>query len=254
MPLFLFEKILSEIRGRVRIVSLHVLGDPLCVANLHEYINIAKQYNINLDIVSSGVYLQREKFEILCSENIHQISFSLDSVYDKNNEKSLLKKYEKSNIHEAREQYFNMIYDFYSYLRAKNNNTFVNLRIFGNHDYSHILEVYKDYELDSKKRRIRLDYRFFLRFGKKFSWNNKGQIHRNSKPYCHASITQLSILSNGIVVPCCIDCDATMRLGDLQNQSFKEILDSKIFNDFNHSQMHCVNLPDKCLSCDFWGV
>ncbi|RDU65321.1 radical SAM/SPASM domain-containing protein [Helicobacter didelphidarum] len=328
MPLALFDSIASQIKHKTTLVSLHILGDPLCVSNLGDYLDNMESKNIRLDIVSSGIFLRREHFKLLCRKNIHQISFSLDSFFDRNNQKKLIPILEnnhtknqalcrdiinkelshmsfktptndtmealdnKNKLYEI--LYLEKIFEFYEYLSAQRLKIYINLRLFGNYDYSYILQRYKNYEIQEKKRRIRLDKYFFLRFHTQFQWLKlrklKSDSHvathffqttkkthtlqglnvtytnpqnfvaqrqeqlRHNSPYCLGGISQLGILSNGIVVPCCIDTQGYMQLGDLRIQTLQEILESELFLNFQYAQKNHINIPPMCKKCNFRGI
>ena len=57
MPLALFDTITSQIQNKTRLVSLHILGDPLCIDNLATYLDIAEQKkNITLKKTIKEIY------------------------------------------------------------------------------------------------------------------------------------------------------------------------------------------------------
>lgn len=252
MPLQLFDKITTQIKNKTHLLSPHILGDPLCVENLSQYLDILEAKNIRLDIVSSGVYLQTSHFATLGRRNVHQVSFSLDSVFDNRLDF---------------ESYFDKILRFYEFLQTLPFRIYLNLRLFGSYDISNILRYFKNYEMQPDKRRIRLNKHFFLRFHNKFKWikdyknanflesnliNSKN--HNSTNAYCLGSISQLGILSNGVVVPCCIDSKGLLALGDLKIQDFNEVIESRTFKKFKASQLDSKNLSKICQNCNFRGV
>lgn len=251
MPLALFEKIISQITNHTRLVSLHVLGDPLCVDNLSAYIDIGAYYKVRFDIVSSGAFLKKEHFSILTQKHIHQVSFSLDALFD------------NKHLRKEMEKYFDTILAFYEYAKIHAPNLYINLRLFGEYDYTYFLQRFPNAILQTEKRRLRLAKNFFLRFHKSFTWtalqqdskmtNTITKPHSNS-PYCLGAIKQLAILANGKVVPCCIDASAKMPLGDFNTQDFMDIMHSKKMKDMQDSLRTYKNLPLLCESCTFRGV
>lgn len=278
MPLALFDTITSQIQNKTRLVSLHILGDPLCIDNLATYLDIAEQKKIYLDIVSSGIYLQHKHFPILCRNNIHQISFSLDALYDKNNQRNIQIAYGTTIQENYILHYFDTIFALYKYLQENHANIYMNLRLFNHQQYDYILQRFPNAIWQNSKRRIRLEQHLFLRFHKKFTWHTNSQMINKSRitdttymsktndtythsinaktqiPHCYGSIKQLGILANGIVVPCCLDARGNLCLGDLKTQSFAHILQSRRFLDFQHAQQTATHLPYMCQICTFRGV
>lgn len=279
MPLSLFKSIIEQISSYTKFVSLHVLGDPLCVTNLSDYLNIGLHYNVKFDIVSSGAFLEQKHFTLLTQANIHQVSFSLDALFNH----SHLKK----NIH----QYIDRFIELHLYANVYAPKLYINLRMFGKHDYAYLLQRFPNAIMQIDKRRLRLAKNFFLRFHKPFTWH-AAQKHNDSKcqslkslsiketkqyteskdldsksislqtkntskhnkPYCFGAIKQLAILSNGLVVPCCIDANGSMPLGNLCVQDFVSILKSNAMQAMQKAQYTHENLPNLCLACTFRGV
>lgn len=250
MPLHLFDNITTQIAKKVNLVSLHILGDPLCVENLNEYLDILEAKNLRFDLVSSGAFLKPKHYEILVRQNAHQLSFSLDSMIDN-----------KLDF----KRYFENILGLYDYISKQNFRIYMNLRLFSKYDISEILGLFKEWKYEDSKRRIRLNKYLFLRFHKRFKWGKFMESNLDSMessldskhkktPHCLGGISQLGVLSNGILVPCCLDARGSLALGDLKTQSFKEILESKKYIDFKTAQLNCINLPKMCELCTFRGV
>ena len=61
----------------------------------------------------------------------------------------------------------------------------------------------------------------------------------------HANV----ITWDGLVVPCCFDKDATHQLGNLKNQSFKEIWHNDNYKQFRHELMKSRKNIDICANC-----
>ncbi len=224
MPLELFEKVCKEVAPLTPIITLHVLGDPCKLKNLNRYLNVAKRFSLKVDLVTSGVYLH--DFETLLQDIIYQISISLDAGLDNHN---------KINQH----RYIQKILEFCRYKFEKNSEVFLNLRIQDSTLDKHqnlikpFLESFECVSLESLKTqdRARLFKKSFLNIQKTFKWPNlnaQNPLNQESKiPYCYGLIKQVAILSNGVVVPCCMDTQAHINLGDLNHMPLKDILNSQ---------------------------
>ncbi len=224
MPLELFEKACKEVAPLTPMITLHVLGDPCKLKNLNRYLNVAKRFSLKVDLVTSGVYLR--DFETLLQDAIYQISISLDAGLDNHN---------KLNQH----RYIQKILEFCRYKCEKNSEVFLNLRIQDGTLDKHqnlikpFLESFECVSLESLKSqgRARLFKKSFLNIQKTFKWPNlnaQNPLNQESKiPYCYGLIKQIAILSNGVVVPCCMDTQAHINLGDLNHTPLKDILKSQ---------------------------
>ncbi|GAA9660507.1 radical SAM/SPASM domain-containing protein [Helicobacter pylori] len=224
MPLELFEKVCKEVAPLTPIITFHVLGDPCKLKNLNHYLNAAKRFSLKVDLVTSGVYLR--DFEVLLQDAIYQISISLDAGLDNHN---------KLNQH----RYIQKILEFCHYKCEKNSEVFLNLRIQDSTLEKHqnlikpFLESFECVSLETLKSqgRTRLFKKSFLNIQKTFKWpdlNAQNPLNQESKiPYCYGLIKQVAILSNGVVVPCCMDTQAHINLGDLNHMPLKDILNSQ---------------------------
>lgn len=54
---------------------------------------------------------------------------------------------------------------------------------------------------------------------------------------------------DGLVVPCCFDKDATYRLGDLKNSSFREVWRGKSYQNFRYRLLQGRDKIDICTNC-----
>ncbi|WQT64805.1 SPASM domain-containing protein [Helicobacter pylori] len=224
MPLELFEKICKEAAPLTPIITFHVLGDPCKLKNLNHYLSTAKRFSLKVDLVTSGAYLHN--FETLLQDAIYQISISLDAGLDNHN---------KLNQH----RYIQKILEFCRYKCEKNSEVFLNLRIQDSTLEKHqnlikpFLESFECVSLETLKSqgRARLFKKSFLNIQKTFKWPNlnaQNPLNQESKtPYCYGLIKQIAILSNGVVVPCCMDTQAHINLGDLNHTPLKDILNSQ---------------------------
>ncbi len=224
MPLELFEKVCKEVAPLTPIITLHVLGDPCKLKNLNHYLSAARRFSLKVDLVTSGAYWH--DFETLLQDVIYQISISLDAGLDHHN---------KLNQH----RYIQKILEFCRYKCEKNSEVFLNLRIQDSTLDKHqnlikpFLESFECVSLEGLKTqgRTRLFKKSFLNIQKTFKWPNlnaQNPLNQKSKiPYCYGLIKQIAILSNGVVVPCCMDTQAHINLGDLNHMPLKDILKSQ---------------------------
>ncbi|WP_187884691.1 radical SAM/SPASM domain-containing protein [Helicobacter pylori] len=248
MPLELFEKICKEAAPLTPIITFHVLGDPCKLKNLNHYLNAAKRFSLKVDLVTSGAYLHN--FETLLQDAIYQISISLDAGLDNHN---------KLNQH----RYIQKILEFCRYKCEKKSEVFLNLRIQDSTLEKHqnlikpFLESFECVSLETLKSqgRARLFKKSFLNIQKTFKWPNlnaQNPLNQESKiPYCYGLIKQIAILSNGVVVPCCMDTQAHINLGDLNHTPLKDILNSQKAMAIKTHFLKGEALEPLCQNCSY---
>lgn len=238
-----FGIIAKKVAGVGRIYTFHLLGDPLVLPNLKDFIKLANAHKMTLELTTSGFYMSEKNAQLLLeSENIRQINLSLMAFLAQ----------KKLNLNE----YFAPILRFLRLHLTQNSQSFVNLRLwnlganftppFENSAIYSLLEREFNAKIQKNAPKNRLENRIILHQSELFCWagtkaDDLGvqkefvdlQGEKNAlkvpcaKGSCHALRKQIGILSDGTVVPCCMDTSGVMGLGNLFTQELSEILASK---------------------------
>lgn len=53
----LFAKIAKELQNYTDLVALHLMGDPLTLSNLHDYLDICHENRLQVELTTSGFYI-----------------------------------------------------------------------------------------------------------------------------------------------------------------------------------------------------
>lgn len=251
MDLRIFEKICKEIsqlkKLQKALVCLHILGDPMHRRDIMDFINCAHKYQRKIDLVTSGFYTLRD--ELLMHPSIHQIAFSLDAGLDKNNPQP--KNYLENILHFCKKHID---------IKAK---CFINLRLqdgflFKNQDKIKMIINFFDKNFNQEDlqstlvagSRIKLAEYIFLNITKSFEWAGYKK-EKSIKKYCHGGSQQIGILSDGRVVPCCMDSAGSITLGDINQTSLAEILKSKTLQEMIEGFKNGVATQALCHNCGF---
>ncbi len=238
-----FGIIAKKVAGVGRIYTFHLLGDPLVLPNLKDFIKLANAHKMTLELTTSGFYMSEKNTQLLLeSKNIRQINLSLMAFLAQ----------KKLNLNE----YFAPILRFLRLHLAQNSQSFVNLRLwnlganftppFENSAIYSLLEREFNAKIQKNAPKNRLENRIILHQSELFCWagtkaDDLGvqkefvdlQGEKNApkvpcvKGSCHALRKQIGILSDGTVVPCCMDTNGVMGLGNLFTQELSEILANK---------------------------
>ena len=79
---------------------------------------------------------------------------------------------------------------------------------------------------------IKLVENVFLNQSEKFDWPDTAKKEINEKGFCYGLREQIAFLVDGTVVPCCLDKDADINLGNIEKQSFVDIIQGKKAREF----------------------
>lgn len=72
----------------------------------------------------------------------------------------------------------------------------------------------------------RLDHRVYLNPAEEFAWPDLSRPEEGTRGFCHALRNQAGVLVDGTVVPCCLDGEGVMALGNLRDAPLANILAS----------------------------
>lgn len=230
MELSFFESVLKELRPFTREIALHVMGDPMVLSNLKEYLEIARQHTFSVMITTSGFYFDPLRREALFHPSIRQVNVSLNS-------------FNKNSVSRTFDDYLEPILRFCDEKLARKADFFINLRLWNVDEAQsekefnlllfHKLEKHFDLEkgfiaaaMNGDRQGVRLASKILLHFDHYFEWPNLNN-EVAGEGYCHGLINQIGILSDGRVVPCCLDGEGIMTLGNLRETNLGKILISK---------------------------
>lgn len=216
-----FSKIAQKVAGKGRIYAFHLLGDPLILPNLAEFIAVARAHKMLLELTTSGFYMNAKNQALLLqSENIRQINLSLMAFLA------------QSRV--DLKSYFAPILRFLRTHIALKKSNFVNLRLWNlgfkgaeqNESIYSLLEREFGVKIQRNARKNRLASHIVLHQSEQFRWASLASKTLHTKGSCYALKGQIGILSNGKVVPCCMDSGGVMALGDILQEDLDEILAS----------------------------
>lgn len=240
-----FENIIKKIHNYTNLVCLHVKGEPLLHNNLEQILKVLEKYNLKANITTNGTLLKSKLDIIKRSNSVRQINISLHSITQNN---SIYKEY-LENIFESVDELENIIisYRLWNLQTIKENDI--------NSDIIHKIENH--YNISNLKEKLsqneflKLKENVFINQDTEFVWPdiNKENIIENGK--CLALKDQIAILADGTVVPCCLDNDGDIKLGNIFDETLENILNKpqsiEIKKNFENRIITCK----LCKTCGF---
>ncbi len=246
-----FQNLAYEISNKAELFTFHLLGDPLLLPNLENYLKIAKDEAMKLEITTSGFYLNSKNQALLLGyENIHQINISLMSFLS------------QSKI--SLEQYFKPILELCKKHLEQKSLSFINLRLWNLDTNFKVpksnLKIYeflaKEFEakIDTGLSKNRLQRHILLHQNKLFKWPNLKDEPLYKKGKCHALKEQIGILSDGSLVPCCLDTKADINLGNVFENNFDKLFKSPRIKMIKKAFEEDKRIEKLCQTCEFFKV
>ena len=72
MSLELFAKVLTQLQDYTKSLAFHVMGDPLILSNLNDYLELAHSYGFEVELTTSGYYLNNLENSIIFHPCVRQ--------------------------------------------------------------------------------------------------------------------------------------------------------------------------------------
>lgn len=244
MTLGEFEHVLQSIDSYSDYIYLHVKGEPLLHSKFNDILKLCHKYNKQVNITTNGSLLKFKVDDIINSNAVRQINISLQSLTTDNYLKDILdsvkKLLENTNIQ--------IVLRFW----ALENNSFTNL------EEQIINQIINYFNLDKniKKNIVNDDNtklldRLYLNKEDKFIWPDLDNDYYEENGTCYGTRTHLGILSDGTVIPCCLDSDGVVNLGNIFNESFSDIINSDKFKNMVTSFQNNKACEELCKHCSF---
>ena len=218
------DTVLKKLDGITKHLYFHLMGEPLTHPDLPTFIKMAYDRGFKPMITTNGTLISRRGKEILnvkandgTTPCLHKINISLHSFEGDDSEK-----YQK---------FLSEISDFAK--KASASGVIVVLRLWnkgfdgGNNDIAlDFLRSNIDGEWAENTRGLRIREKLFLEWGDRFGWPDKDAEIQGDEVTCYGLRDHFGILSDGTVVPCCLDSEGTIALGNIFEDEIGNILGS----------------------------
>jgi radical SAM protein with 4Fe4S-binding SPASM domain len=252
MPVDRFRSILKEAAPLAEQICLHVMGEPLGHPEFPRFVQIAEEQEVLLQITTNGTLLDEKRSAALLRPSIRQVNFSLQSFSDN---------FPKSDP----KPYWKKILVFAKQAELARPDLYINFRLWNlGDDQENRNTVFLDFleeELEIKISRIvdpalqkskKLRNRLYLHFDSRFEWPTENDhVHKSELGFCHALSNQIAILSDGSVVPCCLDKEAKLKLGNCEETPLVEILEGARARHIREGFARGQAVEKLCQNCDY---
>lgn len=245
-----FEEIIEKICDYTDLVCFHIKGEPLLNQNLDKFLNICEKYHLKVNITTNGLLIEKWIDVFKKSNSLRQLNISLHSVEQNENideEKYL--NYIFENVENIRESSDIIIsYRLWNLNSLENNK--MNKKIL-----NEIEKFYKIKKIEKRARKekfIELESNVFLNQDYRFVWPDINGKIINEKGKCYGLRNQLGILSDGTIVPCCLDSNGDIPLGNIfEIDSLEEVINSKRSINLVDGFKKCELRENLCKTCGF---
>ena len=226
-----FESLAPKLRPYTDYLYFHLMGEPLCHPQLDKFLAIAGQQGFRVILTTNGTLLACQQELLLSSPALHKVNISLHA-------------FEANDLAVPFEKY---LADCIAFGQAAKGEKLVVYRLWNqggadakNTEILEALHTAFPQEWIVEKRGTRLSDRTYLEYGDKFDWPDLSAPEGDSRVFCYGLRDQLGVLYDGTVVPCCLDHEGDLALGNIFRQDMEEILQSPrakaIYNGFSRKE------------------
>lgn len=226
MTLHEFETLTNKLKGHIKFLYFHLMGEPFLHPLLPNFIQIARNKKFIPVLTTNGTLLSK-RMEVLDSLP-HKIQISLHS--------------HEGNARKDLEEYVNEVMTFA--IQAIKRGCIIVLRLWNDGGHNRMntailqqIAIHQPQPWTLRKDGWKLTEHLFIENDNMFEWPDiEQEAYNETEVFCYALRNQIGVLADGTVVPCCLDHNGDLNLGNLFEQSLLDILSTPrakaIYNGF----------------------
>ena len=210
-----FTQLLPKLKPYTEYLYFHLMGEPLCHPELKEFLDLAQDFKVIL--TTNGTLLARQQEILLSAPNLHKVNISLHTF----------------EANDLAAPFADYLADCFRFGQAAAGKRIVVYRLWNqggqdtrNEEILSCLEQYFPKPWTEKRQGIQIGDKVFLQHAEKFDWPDLQAEEDSGSLFCYGLRDQLGVLWDGTVVPCCLDHEGDIALGNLFTQDMEEILNS----------------------------
>lgn len=215
MSLEEFDRLTDRLQGEIRFLYFHLMGEPMLHPLLPEFVRRAKAKGFTPILTTNGTLFSSPVAVPLLDAMPYKYQISLHS--------------QEANGENDMSHYLDEVMHFA--MAAAQRGAVVVLRLWNQGGYDReneeILRRLSEYIAQPWTERydgFKLAERIYLEYDKMFEWPDEEHTAYEVESFCYALRNQIGVLVDGSVVPCCLDHEGNMTLGNLHENALEEIL------------------------------
>ena len=237
-----FTSLLAKLRPWTDYLYFHLMGEPLCHPHLETYLKLAGDHGFKVILTTNGTLLGKQQEMLLRSPALHKLNISLHA-------------FEANDLEVPFQQYLR---DCFVFGKAAEGKKLIVYRLWNqggaekkNSEILSVLETFFPKPWVTERRGIRIGDRVYLEYGDKFDWPDLSAEDMGQQVFCYGLRDQIGVLCDGTVVPCCLDHDGDLALGNLLEEELENILETPRSQAIYKGFQHKVAAEELCRKCGY---
>lgn len=248
-----FATILGRIQGHTRHLTFHVLGEPLLHPNFEHLLRLCHNHKLRVNLTTNGTLVRPHQQALLTAPALRQINVSLQSLIELDRDTAQMHLLEIIALAKK---------------ASRETQRFISLRLWNLHTLApsqldttqqclleHLATAFAQAPFDADTfnsgRGILLTERVFLNPAPRFSWPHPALPELGPYGHCRGLRDHLAILVDGTVVPCCLDSEGRLGLGNILIQTLDEILKNPRATQMREGFGHQWLVESLCRRCSY---
>ncbi len=235
-----FAAILPKLRPYTDYLYFHLMGEPLCHPDLEQFLSLAGEAGFKVILTTNGTLLKERREMLLSAPALHKVNISLHA-FEANDLSMTFSEYLENCI---------------AFGQAAQGKKLIVYRLWNqggeNSQNGEILQKLHEAfpgEWAEERTGTRIAERVYLEYGDKFDWPDLSAPEGDERVFCYGLRDQIGILCDGTVVPCCLDHEGDLALGNIFSEDLESILRTLraqgIYNGFSQGKAE-ENLCRRC--------
>lgn len=237
-----FSSLLPKLRPWTDYLYFHLMGEPLCHPHLAQFLQLAGDAGFKVILTTNGTLLHKQKEILLSSPALHKVNISLHA-------------FEANDLDIPFETYLKQCFDFGKALEGKK---LVVYRLWNqggadkkNTDILSSMKVFFPAPWKAERKGTRIGDHVYLEYGEKFDWPDLSTPESGDPVFCYGLRDQIGILCDGTVVPCCLDHEGDIALGNLYTDSLQNILETSRAKALYQGFSRKIAAEELCRKCGY---
>lgn len=236
-----FSLVCEKLTGVTEYLYLHVMGEPLTHPLLCEFIRCASEKGFKVALTTNGTLIEKLGKSIIES-GVYKVNISLHSF--------------EFGEREKHSEYVRKCLDFADF--ASKSGVLTVLRLWN----SGVEDTHNDETLSLLREKFPEDWHFgargarirdklHLEYGERFVWPDIEADNMGDDVFCHGLGDHFGVLSDGSVIPCCLDSDGEITLGNIYTENIEDILSSERAANIRKGFQNKKAVEELCQKCSY---
>jgi radical SAM protein with 4Fe4S-binding SPASM domain len=249
-----FRTVLDQVKPYTDHVYLHLMGEPLLHPGLSDILDEVAKAGLKVNLTTNGTLLAKNEQLLLAATALRQINISLHSFEANENQMTLT-------------EYISQALDFIIKAQAETK-IISSIRLWNmkseevtsiTSQNANIFQLIEQ-RLGMKERlsellltsfQLKISDQIYLNMAQKFDWPTLQRNTIGDQVFCYGLRDQVGVLVDGTVVPCCLDSEGNLALGNLYEHPFSEIIKSERATRLYEGFSKRIAVEELCKRCGY---